>query len=321
MKDPKKILMFIDSLIQNEDTLSLVALRDIFDDLIRSNYHIDKISFIDLNKYLDKAINMLRSGESSQDIINLPIRRVLESDYSEDNLYVRDYTSTDYTMAREIKQMVDENPDNPDIIRHANNMAFVAYRILSENYRSAVTRLMMDFIGNSLEIANGDKDYAEAKQESGEKLEEFIKHGEKFIRDEMIKAIKRGKPDDYHTARFPFLLYGRPVVFNGVDFSRSDFYRILADFFEFDNCNLSEVENLQGQPITIKNCSAVGLDIRGLELDINASDSDFTGMIYDKNTVLAGKSRDGEIKSTFKNCVLDPDAIDHFKKQGVVFIK
>lgn len=102
-------------------------------------------------------------------------------------------------------------------------------------------------------------------------------------------------------------------MFHDEDFSDVDFAKFNMGFMVFINCNLDRAKHLSGQPITLEECSAKGIDLRDTSTIINAKQSDLTGMLYDDQTVLANDT----ISSTLTDCQLDEQATSFLRERGV----
>ncbi len=135
----------------------------------------------------------------------------------------------------------------------------------------------------------------------------------------IAETIKSNDLQAYQAERYPGTPDGEDLVFTGEDFADTDFANFSMGFTVFEKCNLDRAKNLYGQPITLTDCSAISIDLRGLALVIHAARTDFSQMKYDDETVLAKPENNSP--STFVNCTIDPDAIEHFKAQGVVFVE
>lgn len=134
----------------------------------------------------------------------------------------------------------------------------------------------------------------------------------------VANAIRSGDFKAYQDARYPAIEDGDPLVFTGENFSNVDFDQYSMGFGEFHDCTLDGARRLYGQPITIKGGSAKEIDMRDIHTVIHASDCDFTGMLYNDETQLAGKEP-GDVRSSFTNCMVDADTRRHFTEQGVIF--
>ena len=135
---------------------------------------------------------------------------------------------------------------------------------------------------------------------------------------EISNAIRHNNLAAYQHARYPEIQDGERVTFANEDFSGVDFDKFSMGFAVFNNCSLDHATHLYGQPITMNNCSARGLDLRDTQLVIHATDCDFTGLLFDNATRL-GSSDKGSTHSTFTNCIVDPVMRKHFERQGVTF--
>lgn len=130
------------------------------------------------------------------------------------------------------------------------------------------------------------------------------------------EAIRNNNLPAYQAERYPAVPDGETLIFSGEDFTNTDFSAFPMGFSSFEQCVLDGVRNLYGQPIALTDCSARGIDFRGLSLVLHARNTDFTGMKYDENTVLA--KGENHSPSTFTGCTLDDDAAKYFADQGVI---
>lgn len=135
----------------------------------------------------------------------------------------------------------------------------------------------------------------------------------------IANAIRQNNKPEYLSARYPFIQDGCDLVFDGYDFSDTDFSKFPAGFFVFKNCTLSRAKGLYSQPITFNNVIATGIDFRECNAILLASDSDFRGMIYDNNTFLARPEVGDAGCSQFINCKFDQSTREYFAKQGAIF--
>ena len=141
----------------------------------------------------------------------------------------------------------------------------------------------------------------------------------KYSREAVVAAtIREGNFKKYQEARYPTIEGGSSLVFTHEEFTGVDFDQCSMGFGEFHNCTLDGVRRLYGQPITIKGGTAIGIDMRDVHTVIHAYNCDFTGMLYDDETQLAG-NEEGDVQSTFTDCVVDTEMRKHFTKQGVIF--
>ena len=143
------------------------------------------------------------------------------------------------------------------------------------------------------------------------------------IEHNLADAIRSYDKNKYLEIRFPKnqdnegIPDGEDIIFENEDFSGVNFDGFLNGFVTFDKCNLDGAINIHSQPIYITDCSAKGIDLRGCGTVIEAAGSDFSGMVYDSDTVLAIKINNSP--SIFTNCTVDVDMKNHFLKQGVIF--
>jgi hypothetical protein len=138
------------------------------------------------------------------------------------------------------------------------------------------------------------------------------------IEQQLANDIRSNNLVGYQKHRYPSISDGEPLVFTDEDFTDVDFGQFVVGFFEFHNCTLDRARHLYGQPITFVGCSCKGLDMRWVSAVIEAKDSDFTGLLYDRETVL-GSHEEGAVSSVFEDCQLDEPAKAYFMAQGVIF--
>lgn len=139
-----------------------------------------------------------------------------------------------------------------------------------------------------------------------------------MIEKKLANHIRNNDRQSYLEERFPAIADYEELVFEKEDFSNTDWRNFPSSMNTFRNCVLDGVILSPGQPIRIENCSAKGLDIRGAGAIIHAVNSDFTGMLFDEETILANKYEPSDIPSSFESCVLDENARNFFSNQGAV---
>ncbi len=132
-------------------------------------------------------------------------------------------------------------------------------------------------------------------------------------------AIKNNDRERYLKFRYPEIADYEELIFVGENFSGVDWRKFPSSMNVFIDCVLDDVVLPPGQPIRIENCSARNLNICDITAIINAKNTDFTGLRYDDNTVLANCNDKSDVPSTFDKCMFDIEAREHFAKQGVVF--
>lgn len=76
MKD--SLLKLTDLLIRKKDIESLTALRSVVAKFHASGFVIPDLSLIELNEYIDEAISAIKTNKIPNDILKLPIRRLLD---------------------------------------------------------------------------------------------------------------------------------------------------------------------------------------------------------------------------------------------------
>ena len=137
-----------------------------------------------------------------------------------------------------------------------------------------------------------------------------------MLEKKLAESIRQGNYDEYLAARYPAIPDYEELVFTGEDFSDTDFSRFPLSMNVFRGCVLDRAQLSPGQPIYIEGCSAVGLNVKGISAVIFAKNSDFTGLVYDVDTVLA-RAENGEAgRSRFEGCALDEKTARHFAGQG-----
>lgn len=75
-KDP--FITLADHLIESRDTTGLDQLRKISFSILMEEIDVKQLSLIELNEYIDEATAMLEDGKATSEIVNLPIRKLLE---------------------------------------------------------------------------------------------------------------------------------------------------------------------------------------------------------------------------------------------------
>ena len=139
------------------------------------------------------------------------------------------------------------------------------------------------------------------------------------MNEKLAKYIKAGNYADYVSERYLEVADYEELVFTNEDFSNVDWRKFPSSMNVFINCKLDGLILSSGQPIRIEGCSAKGLDISGVTAIIHASESDFTGMKYNSETMLADSTDPSNIPSTFDKCIFDKETQEYFTMQGVVF--
>lgn len=138
------------------------------------------------------------------------------------------------------------------------------------------------------------------------------------IERQLADYMRQGDYERYVAARYPEIGDGEELAFTGEDFSGADLLQFPLGFTIFDHCILDGAK-LTGLPITIRDSSAKGLNLIGASAIIDAYNSDFRGLLYDEHTVLARPENGDGGRSHFDGCQFNPDAKEHFVRQGVVF--
>ena len=75
-----KLLTLVDTLARKDDKESLALLREITFELHSSGFRVENLSLIELNEYIDEIQILLENRESSDEIIALPIRKLIDQD-------------------------------------------------------------------------------------------------------------------------------------------------------------------------------------------------------------------------------------------------
>lgn len=73
----KNLLLVSDTLVQSGDTSALKALHAVLVDMELKGYTADDVSLIEINEYVDMAIEALNQGKTAEEIKALSIRRLL----------------------------------------------------------------------------------------------------------------------------------------------------------------------------------------------------------------------------------------------------
>ena len=139
------------------------------------------------------------------------------------------------------------------------------------------------------------------------------------MNENIAQSIREGDYPSYIKERFPEVADYEELVFTNQDFHDVDWRKFPSSMNSFINCNLDGLILSPGQPIKIESCSAINIDIRGITAIIHAAGSDFSGLQYDKNTVLANSKDPSDIPSSFCKCKFDFDTMEYFQNQGVIF--
>jgi hypothetical protein len=139
------------------------------------------------------------------------------------------------------------------------------------------------------------------------------------MNEKIAQYIKNRDYPSYIKARYAKVADYEELIFENEDFHDVDWRGFSSSMSVFLNCNLDSVVLPPGQPIRIENCSAKNMNIRGITAIIHAKESDFSGLAYDNETVLANSKEPSDIPSTFENCIFDQETKEIFLKQGVVF--
>lgn len=73
-----KLLVLTDFLVEREDTEGLRLLREATFDLFCSEFEVENLSLIELNDYISDALTEINRGTSSEEILALPIRKLID---------------------------------------------------------------------------------------------------------------------------------------------------------------------------------------------------------------------------------------------------
>lgn len=73
-----KLLVLTDFLVEREDTEGLRLLREVTFDLFCSEFEVENLSLIELNDYISDALTEINRGTSSEEILALPIRKLID---------------------------------------------------------------------------------------------------------------------------------------------------------------------------------------------------------------------------------------------------
>lgn len=139
------------------------------------------------------------------------------------------------------------------------------------------------------------------------------------MNEKLAKYIKQGNYSDYTKERYLVVADYEELVFTNEDFHDVDWRMFPSSMNVFKKCNLDGLILSPGQPIRIEKSSAKGMDISGITAIIHAVESDFTGLKYNAETILADSKDLSNIPSTFEKCMFDIETKKHFEQQGVLF--
>lgn len=138
------------------------------------------------------------------------------------------------------------------------------------------------------------------------------------IEQQLANHMRQGNYNEYVAARYPEIGDGEDHIFKDEDFSDTDLRQFPLSFTIFDHCTLDGVK-LSGFPITVRDSSAIGLNLIGASAIIDAYNSDLRGLRYNEHTILARPENGDAGCSHFYACQFDPETKEYFIKQGVVF--
>ena len=102
-----KLLALTDFLVERKDAEGLRLLREVTFDLFCSEFEVENLSLIELNDYISDALTEINRGTSSEEILALPIRKLID-DYSI-LIYFPFYIAT----ANRIKQLFNDSSSIP----------------------------------------------------------------------------------------------------------------------------------------------------------------------------------------------------------------
>lgn len=75
-----KLLTLVDTLARRDDKESLALLREITFELHSSGFRVKNLSLIELNEYIDEIQILLENRKISDEIIALPIHKLIDQD-------------------------------------------------------------------------------------------------------------------------------------------------------------------------------------------------------------------------------------------------
>lgn len=136
---------------------------------------------------------------------------------------------------------------------------------------------------------------------------------------EIVEAFKNNDLKRYQCARYPQIQDGEWLVIAHEDFTGVDFGVFSLGYTIFKECSLNGARHLHGVPLVIEESTATDFDLRGIHTVIEARDSDFSGLLYNDDTMLAEPTNGQAGHSVFTNCKFDSTTREHFKAQGVIF--
>ena len=73
-----KLLALTDFLVKKKDAEGLRLLREVTFDLFCSEFAVENLSLIELNDYISDALTEINKGTSSEEILALPIRKLID---------------------------------------------------------------------------------------------------------------------------------------------------------------------------------------------------------------------------------------------------
>lgn len=73
-----KLLALTDFLVERKDAEGLRLLREVTFDLFCSEFEVENLSLIELNDYISDALTEINIGTSSEEILALPIRKLID---------------------------------------------------------------------------------------------------------------------------------------------------------------------------------------------------------------------------------------------------
>lgn len=74
----EELLALADLLVKRKDTEGLRSLREITFGLFCSGFEVENLSLIEFNDYLSDALTEISNGKSPEEILNLPLRKLID---------------------------------------------------------------------------------------------------------------------------------------------------------------------------------------------------------------------------------------------------
>jgi uncharacterized protein YjbI with pentapeptide repeats len=135
---------------------------------------------------------------------------------------------------------------------------------------------------------------------------------------ELANLIRANDPKGYIKLKYSIYDEGDVIDFRDEDFSGIDMTKFPLPFVVFINCNLRGAI-IDQFPIGMRDCNVTALDLRGQRTIITAQDCDFSGMLYDDETLLRSNMEPNSGISKFSRCKFDSKTKEHFLAQGSIF--